>query len=40
LRLEHDDVDDRVVEIPAPEDDLEWMDFMSAVDSGKDPNRG
>lgn len=35
LRLEYDDVDERLVEIPAPDDDLRKMDFMSAVDRDK-----
>jgi alkylhydroperoxidase family enzyme len=35
LRLEYDDVDERLVEIPAPDDDLRKMDFMSAVDKDK-----
>lgn len=35
LRLEYDDVDERLVEIPAPDDDLRKMDFMSAVDKNK-----
>lgn len=35
LHLEYDDVPERVVEIPAPEDDLRKMDFMSAVDRDK-----
>ena len=34
-RLEYDDVDERIREIPAPEDDLKKMDFMSAVDRDK-----
>ncbi len=32
LRLEYDDLDERVTEIPAPDDDLRKMDFMGAVD--------
>lgn len=32
LRLEYDDVPERVVEIPAPEDDLKKMDFMAVVE--------
>ena len=32
LRLEFDDVDERVAEIPAPTNDLKKMDFMGAVD--------
>jgi len=32
LRLEYDDVDERLVEVPAPDEDLRKMDFMSAVD--------
>ena len=32
LRLEYDDVDERITEIAAPEDDLQKMDFMRAVD--------
>lgn len=35
LRLEYDDVDERIVEIPAPDDDLKKMDFMGAVDRDK-----
>lgn len=35
LRLEYDDVPERIVEVPAPEDDLKKMDFMSAVDKDK-----
>ena len=35
LRLEYDDVQERVVEMPAPEDDLKKMDFMAAVDKDK-----
>lgn len=35
LRLEYDDVPERVVEIPAPEDDRKKMDFMAAVDKDK-----
>lgn len=37
LKLEYDDVPERLVEIPAPEDDLQKMDFMRAVDDGKKP---
>ena len=32
LRLEYDDVDERVVEIPVPEDEQRDIDFMRAVD--------
>jgi alkylhydroperoxidase family enzyme len=32
LRLEYDDLEERVTEIPAPDDDLKKMDFMGAVD--------
>lgn len=32
LRLEYDDLEERVTEIPAPDDDLRKMDFMGAVD--------
>ena len=32
LRLEFDDVDERICEVPAPDDDLQKMDFMRAVD--------
>lgn len=32
LRLEYDDVDERVVEIPVPEDEQRDIDFMGAVD--------
>ena len=35
LRLEYDDVPERVTEIPAPDEDLRKMDFMSAVDRDK-----
>lgn len=35
LKLEYDDVPERLVEIAAPEDDLQKMDFMRAVDDGK-----
>lgn len=35
LKLEYDDVPERLVEIPAPEDDLQKMDFMGAVDQDK-----
>ena len=37
LRLEYDDVPERVVEIAAPEDDVRKMDFMSAVDKRDKP---
>lgn len=33
LRLEYDDVDERVVEIPIPEDESRAIDFMGAVDA-------
>ena len=32
LRLEYDDVDERIVEVPLPEDDNRDIDFMGAVD--------
>ena len=32
LRLEYDDVDERIVEIPIPEDETRSIDFMAAVD--------
>jgi alkylhydroperoxidase family enzyme len=32
LRLEYDDVDERIVEIPVPEDEKRDIDFMGAVD--------
>lgn len=32
LRLEYDDVPERIMEIAAPEEDLQKMDFMGAVD--------
>ena len=35
LRLEYDDVDERLTEIAAPEEDLQKADFMGAVDSDK-----
>jgi len=35
LRLEYDDVPERVVEIAAPEDDPRKMDFMGAVDADR-----
>ena len=35
LQLEYDDVPERLVEIPAPEEDLQKMDFMGAVDADK-----
>ena len=35
LKLEYDDVPERLVEIPAPEEDLQKMDFMGAVDQDK-----
>lgn len=35
LRLEYDDVPERIVEIPAPDEDLRKMDFMAAVDPDK-----
>jgi len=35
LHLEYDEVPERLVEIPAPDDDLQKMDFMRAVDKGK-----
>lgn len=38
LHLEYDEVPERLVEIPAPEDDLQKMDFMGAVDHDKDKN--
>lgn len=36
LKLEYDDVPERIVEIPAPDQDLQKMDFMRAVDEGKE----
>lgn len=36
LRLEYDDVDERIVEIPIPEDDGRNIDFMSAVEKKPD----
>ena len=38
LRLEFDDVDDPIVEVPAPEGDGQSMDVMSMVDGAKDPS--
>ena len=35
LRLEYDDVDERVTEIPLPEDDDRNIDFMGAVDNNE-----
>ncbi|MFN3236316.1 MAG: carboxymuconolactone decarboxylase family protein [Pseudomonadales bacterium] len=35
LKLEYDDVPERLEEIPAPEEDLQKMDFMGAVDQDK-----
>ena len=35
LRLEYDDVDERVVEIPIPDDEGRDIDFMGAVDANK-----
>ena len=35
LHLEYDEVAERIVEIAAPEDDLQKMDFMGAVDKGQ-----
>ena len=35
LHLEYDEVPERLVEIPAPDDDLQKMDFMRAVDDNK-----
>ena len=32
LRLEYDDVDERVTEVPLPEGDSRNIDFMAAVD--------
>ena len=32
LRLEYDDVDERVVEVPVPDDEKRDIDFMGAVD--------
>ncbi len=37
LQLEYDEVPERLVEIPAPEEDLQKMDFMGAVDHDKKP---
>lgn len=36
LKLEYDDVPERLVEIAAPEEDLQKMDFMGAVDKQDD----
>lgn len=36
LRLEYDDVDERIVEIPIPDDDGRDIDFMSAVEKKPD----
>ena len=36
LRLEYDDVDERIVEVPIPDDLNEDIDFMKAVDKNKD----
>ncbi len=36
LRLEYDDVDERVTEIPLPEDDDRNIDFMGAVDNNEE----
>ena len=36
LHLEFDEVPERLVEIPAPDDDLQKMDFMRAVDQNSD----
>ena len=35
LRLEYDDVDERIVEVPVPEDEKRDIDFMGAVDKDK-----
>ena len=35
LHLEYDEVDERIQEIAAPDDDLQKMDFMGAVDKKK-----
>ena len=35
LRLEYDDVDERVTEVPLPEDDGRNIDFMGAVDNNE-----
>ena len=35
LKLEYDDVPERITEIAAPEEDLQKMDFMNAVDDDK-----
>ena len=35
LQLEYDELPERLVEIPAPEDDLQKMDFMGAVDADR-----
>jgi alkylhydroperoxidase family enzyme len=35
LRLEYDDVDERLVEIPAPDEGAKKMDFMAAVDKNQ-----
>lgn len=39
LRLEYDDVDERLTEIPAPQENLQKMDFMAAVDRNKNNTR-
>lgn len=36
LRLEYDDVDERIVEVPIPKNDGRDIDFMKAVDEKKD----
>lgn len=36
LRLEYDDVDERIVEIPIPDDESRSIDFMAAVDRDGD----
>lgn len=36
LQLEYDEVPERLVEVPAPEEDSQTMDFMSAADANKD----
>jgi hypothetical protein len=35
LHLEYDEIEERVTEIAAPDDDLQKMDFMGAVDRDK-----
>jgi len=35
LRLEYDDVDERLVEVPLPDGESRDIDFMRAVDRGR-----